>query len=173
MASSGRTALYRVIGAADLLLYVGISKDLGRRWKDEAKSFPWWNEKRRMTIEWYDSRPEAEAAEAKAIHTERPKYNQRQGTFPVQLCRGRRVEELTPAEREATARIMRLRISKPALVRVAEGQRCASCGAGPGELCRTASGRLAYYHVARLSRVLAPAWGGLDRTAAEPDLIGM
>lgn len=72
------TALYHVFGEADLLLYIGISKDFGRRWKEHAKKQPWWDEKRRLTVDgWYDFRPEAEAAEETAIKAERPKYNKR------------------------------------------------------------------------------------------------
>ena len=35
------TALYRLFGDADLLLYIGISDDFGRRWKEHAKTQPW------------------------------------------------------------------------------------------------------------------------------------
>lgn len=38
-----RTALYRIFGDADLLLYIGISKDFGTRWKQHAKAQPWWD----------------------------------------------------------------------------------------------------------------------------------
>jgi predicted GIY-YIG superfamily endonuclease len=69
------TALYHVYGEADLLLYIGISNDFGRRWKDHAKVQPWWGEKRRLTTRWYDSRPEAEDEETAAIRAEKPKYN--------------------------------------------------------------------------------------------------
>lgn len=70
------TALYRIFGDAEQLLYVGISNDFGTRWKQHAKAQPWWNEKKRLTVdEWYDSRADALAAEAAAIRTEKPKYN--------------------------------------------------------------------------------------------------
>lgn len=69
------TALYYIYGVADLLLYIGISNDFGKRWKQHARKQPWWGEKRWMTTLWYDSRPEAEAAETAAIEAERPKYN--------------------------------------------------------------------------------------------------
>jgi ribosome-binding protein aMBF1 (putative translation factor) len=71
------TALYRIFGEADLLLYIGISKSFGQRWKKEAADFTWWAERRRMTVEWLDSRPEAEDAEQAAIKAEHPKYNKR------------------------------------------------------------------------------------------------
>ncbi len=72
------TTLYRIWGEADLLLYIGISKDFGQRWKQHAKLQPWWPEKRRLTADkLYPSRPEAEAAEEAAIKAERPKYNKK------------------------------------------------------------------------------------------------
>lgn len=70
-----RTALYHIYGDADLLLYIGISKDFGQRWKSEAKACSWWAEHRRMTVLWYDSRPEAKEAEEAAIKAEHPKHN--------------------------------------------------------------------------------------------------
>lgn len=69
------TALYRVYDAGDLLLYVGISNNFGYRWQQHGAVQPWWGEKRRLTVQWYDSRPEAGEAEAAAIKAEKPKYN--------------------------------------------------------------------------------------------------
>ncbi len=75
-ATNQHTALYRIWGEADLLLYIGISNSFGKRWKDHAKRQPWWDEMRRLSADaWYDSRPEAEAAEEAAIKAEGPKYN--------------------------------------------------------------------------------------------------
>ena len=70
-----RTALYHIYDARDELLYVGISKDFGTRWKQHAKAQPWWPDVERQTVKWYGSRPDAEAAEKVAIKLERPKYN--------------------------------------------------------------------------------------------------
>lgn len=70
-----RTALYRVYGTPDVLLYIGISKDFGTRWKQHAKTQPWWGVHERMTVEWHGSRESAEAAERAAIRAERPKHN--------------------------------------------------------------------------------------------------
>jgi len=67
--------LYRVFGEADSLLYIGISKHFGVRWQQHAQKQPWWNERRRMTVDFYDDREEALDAEALAIFTEQPKYN--------------------------------------------------------------------------------------------------
>jgi predicted GIY-YIG superfamily endonuclease len=167
------TALYRVRGEAGLLLYIGISNDFGRRWKQHARKQPWWGEKRSLSVDkWYPSREEAEAAEAAAIQAERPKHNQRHGIAPVQLYLGIRPQELTRAERASANRIVRLRISDPDFAKLAESRKCWSCGAQPGELCHTTSGRIAYYHQFR--------WGDFRRRPdagrtmpTEPDLIGM
>lgn len=75
MSAPERTALYRIYGDGGLLLYIGISKDFGKRWQREAKDFPWWSEHRRMTVDWYDFRSAAAQAEDAAIEAEDPKYN--------------------------------------------------------------------------------------------------
>jgi ribosome-binding protein aMBF1 (putative translation factor) len=76
MSDAERTALYRILGDADLLLYIGVSNDFGQRWKAHAKAQPWWDEMRRLSVDaWYDSRREAEAVEKAAIKTEGPKCN--------------------------------------------------------------------------------------------------
>ena len=70
------TALYRIRGEESLLLYIGISDDFGRRWKEHAKQQPWWDEMRSMSVDrWYQTRGEAEAAEKAAIKAEKPRYN--------------------------------------------------------------------------------------------------
>jgi predicted GIY-YIG superfamily endonuclease len=72
------TALYRIRGAAGLLLYIGVSDDFGRRWWVHAKTQPWWSEMQSLSAdEWYDTREAAEAAEKTAIKAERPKYNKK------------------------------------------------------------------------------------------------
>jgi excinuclease UvrABC nuclease subunit len=72
---TGRTALYRMYGAEDLLLYIGISKSFGIRWSAHARTQPWWPQAVRQTIDWYATWNEAKAAETAAIGAERPKYN--------------------------------------------------------------------------------------------------
>lgn len=79
--SPGRTALYHVYDAADLLLYIGISNDFDRRWRQHAEAQPWWAEHRWMRVYWYDTRKEAETAEALAIEAEEPKYNKSGGVL--------------------------------------------------------------------------------------------
>lgn len=59
-----------------MLLYIGISDNFGRRWKEHAKQQPWWGEKRTLSVDcWYQSRNAAERAEQAAIKAERPRYN--------------------------------------------------------------------------------------------------
>jgi GIY-YIG catalytic domain-containing protein len=70
-----RTALYRIYDTAGDLLYVGISKDFGYRWKQHAKAQPWWPEVQRQTVEWHPDRPTAAASEVAAIEAEKPRYN--------------------------------------------------------------------------------------------------
>lgn len=77
----GRTALYRIYDDSDLLLYVGISNDFDRRWKEHAEVQPWWPEHRWMKVYWHDTRKEAETAEALAIEAEKPKYNKSDGVL--------------------------------------------------------------------------------------------
>jgi transcriptional regulator with XRE-family HTH domain/predicted GIY-YIG superfamily endonuclease len=71
----GRTALYRIYGDDELLLYVGIAKDFGKRWKQHAARQPWWDQVKRQTVVWYDTREEALTEEALAIQAGQPKYN--------------------------------------------------------------------------------------------------
>lgn len=70
-----RTALYRLYGADDRLLYVGVSNDPPNRMQQHAGDKPWWPEVARHGLEWLDTRDEALDAERLAIYTEKPKYN--------------------------------------------------------------------------------------------------
>lgn len=66
------TALF---GDGDVLLYIGISGEFGRRWHRHSKTKPWWTEGRRATLEWHATREDARAAEEAAIKGEHPKHN--------------------------------------------------------------------------------------------------
>lgn len=70
-----RTARYRIRGEGDVLLYIGITCSLPVRWNSHQRIQPWWDELRSLTVDWYDSREDAEAAEKAAILAELPKYN--------------------------------------------------------------------------------------------------
>ncbi|MFG3510223.1 GntR family transcriptional regulator [Streptomyces sp. NPDC047821] len=73
-ARAGRTALYRHYAADGELLYIGISQDPEVRWEQHH----WWKQglSARQTLEWFELRSQALAAEAEAIAIERPAYNQ-------------------------------------------------------------------------------------------------
>jgi predicted GIY-YIG superfamily endonuclease len=68
-------ALYRFFAADGSLLYVGITCDVGGRWKQHSKDKPWWTEVVGCTLEHFDDRVSVLAAEQAAIQTERPRYN--------------------------------------------------------------------------------------------------
>jgi hypothetical protein len=70
-----QTALYRLFGDDDALLYIGIARYFGRRWHQHALAQPWWPEVKRQTVDWHPSREEALRAEAAAIRTEFPRHN--------------------------------------------------------------------------------------------------
>jgi len=72
------TTLYRFFDADDRLLYVGIAGNPGRRFHQHANGpdgKPWWSHVARSTMEHFDTREEAAAAEVAAIVTERPMHN--------------------------------------------------------------------------------------------------
>lgn len=70
-----RTAVYRLFDADGALLYVGMSRDPERRFKDHRREKDWWEEVDGISIEWFASRYKASLAEAHAIGTEGPLYN--------------------------------------------------------------------------------------------------
>jgi predicted GIY-YIG superfamily endonuclease len=67
--------LYRMFSAAGVLLYVGVTNDAGRRWREHAASKPWWSEVANVTVEHHPNRRSVELAERLAIITERPIHN--------------------------------------------------------------------------------------------------
>ncbi len=70
-----RTALYRFYDAQGELLYVGITNDPWRRWRQHVLAKPWYPQVKHQSVTWYDSKPEARKAETRAIRTERPEFN--------------------------------------------------------------------------------------------------
>jgi prophage regulatory protein len=72
---SQRTAVYRACDSHRALLYVGVCQDFGRRWKQHARTKPWWPEVRHLTVDWYDDEAEALRVEIEAIEQEKPRYN--------------------------------------------------------------------------------------------------
>jgi predicted GIY-YIG superfamily endonuclease len=70
-----RTALYRLFDANGTLLYLGISRNPENRWKLHSDRQTWWHHVAEKTVEWYPSRTEAEAAEARLTAEELPLYD--------------------------------------------------------------------------------------------------
>jgi hypothetical protein len=70
-----RTALYRHWNAEGELLYVGISLSAVERLSAHAREAGWAGLIAHVTVEWFDTRLEAMAAEKRAILDERPKHN--------------------------------------------------------------------------------------------------
>ncbi len=73
--TTDRTALYRHYDADGVLLYVGITRDLEARFRSHSKHAAWVQYAATHTGEWFDSRAEAERAEAQAIRDELPVFN--------------------------------------------------------------------------------------------------
>jgi predicted GIY-YIG superfamily endonuclease len=73
--NAGRTAVYRLYGADDQLLYIGCTDDPESRWVQHAGDKSWWPKVTRKAVEWRDTREEALAAEAAAIAGEAPEWN--------------------------------------------------------------------------------------------------
>jgi hypothetical protein len=67
--------LYRHFDAEGVLLYVGISIDVGRRTGDHAKHSAWFDRVARIDVETFDSRDAAIDAERRAIINECPLFN--------------------------------------------------------------------------------------------------
>jgi len=75
----GRTEellLYRFFDAEGVLLYVGLTYDLVQRFAQHSVERWWWGHWATVTATRYDSRAELEAAERKAIKSEKPLYNE-------------------------------------------------------------------------------------------------
>lgn len=74
-ASERRTALYRFYDERENLLYVGITNDPWRRWRDHVQQKPWYPQVKHQATTWYGTEQEARRAEDRAIRTERPRFN--------------------------------------------------------------------------------------------------
>lgn len=68
-------ALYRLHDAAGTLLYIGVTGNPDRRFKQHRDTKPWWPQVAKKTIAWHPSRDRALAEEAAAIKAETPVYN--------------------------------------------------------------------------------------------------
>jgi len=76
------TPLYRWHDAAELLLYVGISGNLGERTKGHVKGSSWMEFVSSSRVERFPSRSQALEAERAAIKAERPLFNYQHNNTP-------------------------------------------------------------------------------------------
>lgn len=69
--------VYRFYDHDGRLLYVGMGGSAWSRWLEHRRSKPWWREvdHARTTVQRYESRREASAAETRAIREESPRHN--------------------------------------------------------------------------------------------------
>lgn len=68
-------ALYRFYDESGVLLYVGITANIGSRFKQHSAEKPWWTEVDRITLEHHPDRPTVLEAERRAIQAEAPRHN--------------------------------------------------------------------------------------------------
>ena len=67
--------VYRLFGAGGILLYVGVTGNVGSRLAGHARTQPWWPEVERVSTQCFATRELAAQAEGRAIATEDPLYN--------------------------------------------------------------------------------------------------
>lgn len=70
-----RCAVYRWFAFTGRLLYIGCSVDPDQRWQALRQTESWTHLAAWRTLEWYESIPEAKAAERAAIKTEDALFN--------------------------------------------------------------------------------------------------
>lgn len=80
---SEKTQLYRHFDAAGELLYVGISISVMNRTAQHRSQSHWFDQIASISVEHFDTRREAEIAEAIAIREERPRHNQHIPKIPA------------------------------------------------------------------------------------------
>jgi hypothetical protein len=149
------TALYRFFGADDVLLYVGITKDLGTRLKSHNREKDWFREVSYIRLEHFDSRAEAEQAEILAIRTECPVWNV--------IYRVRDMDSEASRELEAlTAQITRLDAEEELLRERARELIVALLRAGESATAVASCSPYSYSHVRTLAVIagLSPARRG-------------
>lgn len=71
----GRTAIYRIYDRSDRLLYLGIAVDPSKRIQKHNSTAAWWHLAELQSVEWFDTRAEAERQEMRAVRSEGPLYN--------------------------------------------------------------------------------------------------
>ncbi|MEU8968138.1 GIY-YIG nuclease family protein [Streptomyces monashensis] len=70
------TCVYRLYDLFGRLLYVGMTSNIARRWKEHRTDHrDWWYQVTERHLEWFPTRDQAWRAERDAVHTELPLYN--------------------------------------------------------------------------------------------------
>jgi DNA-binding transcriptional regulator YhcF (GntR family) len=105
------TTLYRFFDADNRLLYVGVSEFPWFRWKTHKACVSWWEVTHHITLEHFQYREQALAAEKAAIQTDRPVFNRMHRAADIQINQAEQPfsrDQIVDAFREA-ARGGRLR----------------------------------------------------------------
>jgi hypothetical protein len=95
------TALYRHFSSDGDLLYVGVSCNPIQRLSQHIAKSDWWNEIATVTIEKFETRALARAAEVEAIRSERPMLNCHENRKPMRVAANdNRSEFVKPRNRD-------------------------------------------------------------------------
>ncbi len=100
-------AVYRIYDDADRLLYIGVSYDPDDRLKGHKYAATWVDEYHHHDATWYDTRDEAEAAEAAAIKAEHPVYNVMHNATRDRTLRSMKIIRITPELGEANVQFLK------------------------------------------------------------------
>ena len=127
-----RCALYRFFDGQDVLLYIGISLNPHHRWRHHRLKQPWWHEVSKITIQTFDTREAAAAAEFAAIRNERPRHNRalNRAAFLDELIAGK--ADHTPLGRQEARAAGRILIRRLTDERRHRGLSQADVGAAAG-----------------------------------------
>ncbi|MFE3489118.1 GntR family transcriptional regulator [Streptomyces griseus] len=109
-----RTALYRLYGTDDRLLYIGITDNPKARWERHAAFKWWWAQVTRKQVDWLNaSWREALDIEKAAIREERPAYNgtHNHGVAPFDAAAWPRIEAQPRQKFSALADLIRAEIA--------------------------------------------------------------
>lgn len=70
-----RSFVYRLFDSGGDLLYVGFTWNPYERWTSHRRTKPWWPEVAFVSLSMHEGDLPTRAAETRAIHEERPRYN--------------------------------------------------------------------------------------------------
>lgn len=93
----GPQVLYRHFDSDGVLLYVGISGQLGARTKQHQRSARWFEQISHITVEHFPTRQQVVEAEMRAIYNERPVYN-KVHNLSDKISPGERIAEMFGAD---------------------------------------------------------------------------